>query len=113
MKTEMPIGWLSPNGELYKCRYYEHNAAADIICAKMNIEDEMTWKGTEEALYALGWCKLGIYSIGDKRYWVHWERRLTPYQRYFLKDYFENEDELIFPMDDTSHTKYFNEDEFF
>ena len=38
MQIEMPTGWLSPNGELYKCGYYEHNATADEICEKMNVE---------------------------------------------------------------------------
>ena len=113
MEIEMPTGWLSPNGELYKCGTYEHNATADEICVNMNIEYEKTWRGRDEALYALGWCKLAISSLGDKEYWVHWERPLTAYQRYFLKDYFENEDKLIFKMDVLSHIKYFNEEEFF
>ena len=110
---EMPTGWLSPSGELFECKYYEHNATAEKICKKMNIDYINTWRGKDEALYALGWCKMAISTIGDKNYWVHWERPLTEYQRYFLKDYFENEKDLKFKMDITSYFKYFYENEFF
>lgn len=110
---EMPTGWLSPSGELIKCNYYEHDATAEKICDKLNISYERRFLGVDSALYSLGWCKLAISCIGNKQYWVHWERPLTAYQRYFLKDYFENEQDLKFQMDITSHFKYFHEDEFF
>lgn len=111
---EMPTGWLSPSGELFKCGYYEHNATAEEICKKFNIEyNNLSYFGKDDALFALGWCKLAISSLGDKQYLVLWERPLTPYQRYFLNDYFDNEQELLFPMDTTSYCKYYHEDEFF
>ena len=110
---EMPTGWLSPNGELWKCSYYEHSATAEEICEKLNISYERRWQGEDEALYSLGWCKLAISSLGKKEYWVHWERPLTDYQRYFLKKYFENSSDLKFSMDRTSLFKYFHEDNFF
>ena len=112
MKIEMPTGWLSPDGDLWKCHTYEHSATAREICEKLKVEhNTWLWRGEDDALYSFGWCKLGISSLGDKEYFVHWERPLTAYQRYFLKDYFENE--LHLPMDVTSYIKYFNEDEFF
>lgn len=110
----MPTGWLSPNGELWKCEYLEHTATAEEICEKLNIPyNSFGYRGQDDALFSLGWCKLAISSIGEKRYWVHWERPLTAYQRYFLKEYFENEKDLCFLMDSTSLCKYFYEDNFF
>lgn len=111
---EMPLGWLSPSGELWECEYYEHNATAEEICEKLNISyNSYIYRWKDDALYALGWCKLAIDSLGNKKYyWVRWERPLTAYQRYFLKEYFENENELNFPMDVTSLFKYFHEDAF-
>lgn len=111
---EMPTGWLSPSGELWKCKYYEHIATAEKICEKFNIPyNNYSYWGQDEALLSLGWCKLAISSLGNKQYWVHWERPLTAYQRYFLNEYFENKEELKFPMDVTSLCKYLYEDEFF
>lgn len=113
-KIEMPTGWLSPDGDLWECSTYEHSAMAEEICEKLKIESNTwAWKGEDEALYSLGWCKLGLMSLGDREYWVHWERPLTAYQRYFLKEYFENEKDLKFPMDSTSLCKYLYEDRFF
>ena len=109
----MPTGWLSPTGDLWKCEYYEHTATAEEICKKLNVAAERTWLGEEQALFSLGWCKLAISSFGSKKYWVHWERPLTDYQRNFLKEYFEREKELIFQIDVTSLCKFFNEDDFF
>ena len=113
-QIEMPTGWLAPNGDLYKCGFYEHNATAEEICNKLKIKyNEYSYHGKDDALLSLGWCKLAICSLGKKQYWVFWERPLTAYQRYFLKDYFENEKDLPFPIDITSVCKYFHEDEFF
>ena len=56
MRTkEMPTGWLSPSGELFKCDYYEHNATAEEICEKYNIEyNNLSYFGKDDALFALG-----------------------------------------------------------
>lgn len=114
MAKEMPTGWLSPNGELFKCEYYEHAATAEKICKTNNIPyNSYSYRGKDDALLLLGWCKLAIFSLGNKRYWVHWERPLTEQQRYFLKECFENEKDLLFPMDSTSLCKYWHEDVFF
>ena len=110
---ELPSGWLSPMGELYECKYYEHAAKAEEICDKLNVSYERRWKGCDEALYTLGWCKLAMTLLKNKEYWVHWERPLTAYQRHFLKEYFENNGELKFPMNCTSLAMYFYEDDFF
>ena len=113
-KIKMPTGWLSPNGDLWKCNYYEHNATAKEICDKLKIKyNDYAYHAEDDALLALGWCKIALNSFGDRQYWVHWERPLTAYQRYFLKDYFENEKDLKFPIDSTSLCKYLYEDRFF
>lgn len=112
--NEMPLGWLSPNGELFECNYYEHIATAEKIIDKLNISyNSFRYSGKDDALLSLGWCKLTLSSLGNKQYHVHWERPLTTYQRYFLKDFFDNEKELKFPMNPISLCKYLYEDEFF
>ena len=113
-KIEMPMGWLSPNGDLWKCGYYEHNATAREICDKLKIRyNDYAYHGEDDSLLSLGWCKIALGSLGDRTYFVHWKRPLTAYQRYFLKDYFENEKDLKFPIDSTSLCKYLYEDNFF
>ena len=109
---EMPTGWLSPSGDLFKCEYYEHEATAEDICDKYNIPTN-SYRGNDDALLSLGWCKLSISLLGNKKYYVYWQRPLTAYQRYFLKEYFENEKDLKFPIDSTSICKYLYEDDFF
>lgn len=111
---EMPTGWLSPSGDLFECDYYEHSATAEEICEKYNIAyNKNTFVPRDDALFSVGWCKLAISSLGNKQYLVYWERPLTSYQRYFLKDYFDNEKDLKFPMDATSLCRYLYEDDFF
>ena len=67
----------------------------------------------DDALLSLGWCKLGLRSWGERQYWVHWGRPLTAYQRYFLKDYFDNEAKLQFPLDSSCLCKWLYEEEYF
>lgn len=111
---EIPTGWLAPDGELWECDYYEHAAVAEEICEKLQLYcDPYSRKGSDDCLLSNGWVKLGISSLGQKRYRVHWEKFLTDYQRNFLKKYFENEKDLKFPMCSTSLCKFLYEDEFF
>lgn len=67
----------------------------------------------DDALLSLGWCKLGLRSGGERQYWVHWGRPLTAHQRYFLKDYFDNEAKLQFPLDSSCLCKWLYEEEYF
>ena len=113
-KITMPFGWLSPDGDLWECKFYEHTATAEEICTKLNIKyADFLFKAEDDALLSLGWCKLGLQSWGERKYWVHWERPLTAYQRYFLKDYFDQEDKLQFPLDSSCVCKWLYEDEYF
>ena len=105
--------WFEQLDGTHYCSNCGHDATAKKICNKLNISYERRFLGVDTALYSLGWCKLAISSIGNKQYWVHWERPLTAYQRYFLKEYFENEKDLKFKMNITSYFQYFHEDEFF
>ena len=113
-KIVMPFGWLSPDGDLWECKFYEHTATAEEICTKLNIKyADFLFKAEDDALLTLGWCKLGLQSWGERKYWVHWERPLTSYQRYFLKDYFDNEAKLQFPLDSSCLCKWLYEEEYF
>lgn len=87
----MKLGWLSPQGDFYECHSYDHVAAAEEIISKVGIVVLDKLRQPDDILLDVGYAKLGISSLGEKRYYVIWNRRLTPYQRYFLKDIIENE----------------------
>ncbi len=80
-------GWLSPMGDMYPCSHYDHVAEAEKICDILNIPTETTHYDDE--LLKRGWAKLGISLLGVKRFYIRWEKRLTQYQRYVLREIFE------------------------
>ena len=84
--TEMPFGWLSPNGEFYECKYYEHLDTADEIIEKNNLHyNTAKYFSPDEFLLKTGWVKFGIALLGHKEYWIHWERRMTEHQKQYCK----------------------------
>lgn len=89
----MKIGWLAPNGEFYECSYYDHIAKAEEIIINKNLTINFNQqKPADDILLAWGWAKLGISLLGNKQWYVRRMHPLTPNQRYFLKDSFENPD---------------------
>lgn len=80
-------GWLSPMGDMYPCSYHDHVAEAEKICDILNISTETTHYDDE--LLKRGWAKMGISLLGVKRFYIRWEKRLTQYQRYALREIFE------------------------
>lgn len=107
----MKIGWLSPWGDFYECHSYDHFATAEDIVSKYAFTFN-DYKQPDDILLEIGYAKLGINSLGEKRYCVIWNKRLTQSQRYFLKDIIENENTEI-PIDAHTLTKWKYEEDFF
>ena len=88
-------GWLSPTGEFFPCKHYEHVSKAEEICESLGISEYVIY---DDELLKRGWAKLGISILGNKQFYVRWERRLTSQQRYELKDLIENPNPKL-PLD--------------
>lgn len=88
-------GWLSPAGEFFPCKHYEHVSKAEEICESLGITEYVIY---DDELLKRGWAKLGISMLGNKQFYVRWERRLTSQQRYELKDLIENPNPKL-PLD--------------
>lgn len=88
-------GWLSPTGEFFPCKHYEHISKAEEICESLGISEYVIY---DDELLKRGWAKLGISMLGNKQFYVRWERRLTSQQRYELKDLIENPNPKL-PLD--------------
>lgn len=108
---EMPLGWLAPDGSFFECKYYEHVSKAEEIIELLGIDECSIYVPVDDFLFKLGYTKICQSSLGDKQYIVYWDKRLTPYQRYYLEDYFDNEKELKFPMSSTSICRWRYEDD--
>lgn len=89
-------GWLGPDGNFYPCKHYEHVSKAEEICNVFLYPISHTHYDDE--LLKLGWAKLGISLIGNKQFYVRWERKLTSAQRYELKEMIEESNPLL-PFD--------------
>lgn len=113
MAIELKLGWLAPNGDLFECKYYAHLSTAEFICDNYGWEHTHIFNDCDDTLLKHGFAKIGISLLGNREYYVHWERKLTSYQRYFLNDYFIPDEELKFPMNITSRARFEFEDEFF
>lgn len=90
--NEIPIGWLSPGGEIIKCDPMLHYWWAEKLMEKYNY----SWNGemhADEALTNNGWVHITI-SAWTHEYMVFWKvgGHLTQLQKDFLKPYFENPD---------------------
>lgn len=90
-------GWLSPSGDFYPCRSYDHVAKAEEICSALNCE--MVADVYDDELLKRGFAKLGISLLGNKQFYIRWERPLTVNQRYLLNDIVENPQEGDLPLD--------------
>jgi hypothetical protein len=82
--TSLKTGWLSPNGDFYPCKTYEHIATA------MKILNDETANRADETLYNCGYVSITISQLGTKNWRIHWEKFLTEQQIAFLRPYFED-----------------------
>lgn len=82
--TELSTGWLSPNGDFYPCRVYEH-----ISLARKILKDE-TANRADEKLNDCGFVSITISQLGTKEWRIYWKHFLTEQQKNFLKPYFED-----------------------
>ena len=89
---EMPIGWLSPTGEMVKCDTFEHITVAFDLANKYNF-NYRDFK-PDEALIKNQWIHITRSLILDHDYHVYYKLSKGPTveQIHFLKPYFENED---------------------
>ena len=92
---EMPIGWLSPTGEMVKCDTFEHITVAFDLANKYNF-NYRDFK-PDEALIKNQWIHITRSLILDHDYHVYYNLSKGPTveQIHFLKPYFENEDCLL------------------
>lgn len=108
--TKQQTGWLSPSGDFLPCKHYEHVSKAEEICEIFlyQIDDSQP----DDALLKLGWAKLGISMLGNKQFYIRWERRLTPQQRYELKDLIEDSKPNL-PLDSLTLSLWLYDDDIF
>ena len=81
--SELKTGWLSPNGDFYPCRTYEHIGTAQKILKDDNANL------ADEKLYSLGFVSITISQLIRKEWHIYWKNFLTEQQKNFLKPYFE------------------------
>lgn len=69
-KLKATNGWVSPDGKLYKCRYWEHDGLAELIIQRLGI------LGYESAVCKLekrGWLKLQTSVSDGRSYFYRWK----------------------------------------
>lgn len=90
---ELQTGWLSPNGDFYPCRVYEHTSLARKI-----LNDE-TASLADDKLQDRGFAKITLSNLGVKKWSIYWTHFLTEQQKNFIKPYFEDD---TFPMGEST-----------
>lgn len=100
---ELKTGWLSPNGDFYPCRVYEH-----ISLARKILNDEYANRA-DERLQDSGFAEITISQLGVKEWRVYWKHFLTEQQKNFLKPYFEDD---VFPMGDIVKVRWERENDY-
>ena len=91
MITSFPIGWLSPQGEMYECGYMDHIYTARTLVNKYGYNDENS--NSDEILINHHWAHLTVTTFFSHSWMILWknpyENHLTQEQKYFLKPYIE------------------------
>ena len=85
----MEIGWLSKDGDFYKCKYQEH---LDLACELCDKYYPGTYCGFERKLEESGWVKIGLSLFGNKEYFFHFECYLSDEQKNFLREWLDEHD---------------------
>ena len=91
-------GWLSPTGEFFECKSYDHCETARELADNLSLQriDIKTSRiiSEDEQLLNAGWVYIGISSFMCHEWRIGWNRKLTPEQICFLRPYFEDDNEL-------------------
>ena len=105
----IPIGWLSPEGKLYKCDMYDHIAVAEDICRDVLNEDN--YATPDETLLNRGWVHLTFILLTDPGWAVifPYSNYLSEEQRSFLKPYVEEYKDLLSPLFNRNLKREFSE----
>lgn len=94
MSNTLRTGWLSPTGEFFECLSYDHIMCAKELAEPLNLSDYdfITNRriSADDMLMNCGWVYIGISSFGSHEWRIGWKTHLTPEQRLFLKNYFED-----------------------
>lgn len=88
----MLCGWLSPEGRMVDCNYWEHIEVAYELCEELNIKCSVAYFLPDEELVKRGWIKC-YHSILDRmvHFYYRDDWRATPEQAEILsKDYFNH-----------------------
>lgn len=84
-EDRIPTGWLSPTGEFFPCRPYEHTSTARDLLHDYGISKP------EVELLNRGFCSISIVSFFDHGYAIGLRQHLTPEQKNFLEPYYHGE----------------------
>lgn len=85
----MPIGWLSPSGEFFKCDFLEHIYFAEKLAKQLGASEEDHY---DDYLLNHGWVHLTVttfFSHGWAVIFPYNVEHLTVEQHNFLKPYVE------------------------
>ena len=87
------IGWLSPTGDLIKCDGHAHVVKA-MELAKRYYEQKVNVRA-DDTLLRHGWVRISKLTYNDKGLYFFMPERLTPVQRAFLEQVYNNTTEPI------------------
>lgn len=90
----MQTGWLDPAGNFYPCETFEHYDVAVVLVDRL-FPEIMDERCEDDILKERGWVQITRSLIGKKEQSIYWDRFLTEYQKQFLRQYFEENDEPI------------------
>jgi len=92
--SNIPIGWLGPDGRLIECGYQEHLAVAEDIAVKLGAPEGGLY---DEYLLNHGWCHLTVMMFMNHGWAVifPYSDRITREQHDFLKPYVEDNLDFI------------------
>ena len=110
ISRNVPTGWLSPEGKLYDCDYYEHIGLAREIAEKSGASDEEMWTA-EDYLFKHGWVRISMIVFLDHGFVVSFpsSRTISQEQRQFLKPYVENDISIFSKLANTDLMLEFEE----
>ena len=96
IRRNVPTGWLSPEGQLYECDYFEHLSLAREIAEKIGASYEELYLA-DKYLLNNGWVHLSITMFLGHGWLVTFPEigTISQEQRQFLKPYVEDNMDFI------------------